>query len=219
MQTLFCPGIPGAGKTILTSIVVEDLIKRYHNMPDIGIAYIYCNFRRTNTQKAGNLFESLLKQLVERLPCVPASVKRTYEQSNKPPTSRPSMGKFSELLQEVILSYSRVFMVMDALDECQMSNGERDMFLDKLSDLQKETGANVFATSRFIPEIEDRFEGDMRLEILAKSADIERYLVGHMSRLPLFVKLNSILQEEIRTAIINSVKGMHVALVHNLPHN
>src|SRR6267154_535868 len=27
-QTLFCPGIPGAGKTILTSIVVEELTTR-----------------------------------------------------------------------------------------------------------------------------------------------------------------------------------------------
>ena len=28
-QTLFCPGIPGAGKTILTSIVVEELTTRF----------------------------------------------------------------------------------------------------------------------------------------------------------------------------------------------
>jgi hypothetical protein len=44
-QTLFCPGIPGAGKTILTSIVVEELTTRFSNDPTIGIAYIYCNFR------------------------------------------------------------------------------------------------------------------------------------------------------------------------------
>src|SRR5947209_377555 len=32
-QTLFCPGIPGAGKTILTSIVVDDLIRGIQNDP------------------------------------------------------------------------------------------------------------------------------------------------------------------------------------------
>ena len=45
-QILFCPGIPGAGKTILTSIVVEELITRFENDGNIGIAYIYCNYRR-----------------------------------------------------------------------------------------------------------------------------------------------------------------------------
>src|SRR4051794_39963409 len=30
-QTLFCPGIPGAGKTVLTSIIIDDLCNRFHN--------------------------------------------------------------------------------------------------------------------------------------------------------------------------------------------
>ncbi|PVI01419.1 hypothetical protein DM02DRAFT_525133, partial [Periconia macrospinosa] len=30
-QTLFCPGIPGAGKKILTSIVVEELSTRFQD--------------------------------------------------------------------------------------------------------------------------------------------------------------------------------------------
>ncbi|MCJ1417968.1 hypothetical protein MMC32_004313, partial [Xylographa parallela] len=39
--TLFCPGIPGAGKTILTSIVVDDLYKRYPPDDLVGICYVY----------------------------------------------------------------------------------------------------------------------------------------------------------------------------------
>lgn len=37
-QALFCPGIPGAGKTILTSIVVEHLWAKFQNDASIGIA-------------------------------------------------------------------------------------------------------------------------------------------------------------------------------------
>jgi hypothetical protein len=44
-RTLFCPGIPGAGKTILTSIVVEELFTRFENNGNIGIAYLYCNYQ------------------------------------------------------------------------------------------------------------------------------------------------------------------------------
>ncbi|RYP28170.1 hypothetical protein DL767_007318 [Monosporascus sp. MG133] len=47
-RTLFCPGIPGAGKTILTSIVVDELTCRFTDDETVGIAYVYCNFRHTH---------------------------------------------------------------------------------------------------------------------------------------------------------------------------
>jgi hypothetical protein len=59
-QTLFCPGIPGSGKTILTSIVVDYLYSKCQIDPSIGIAYIYCNFRRQDEQKIDDLTASLL---------------------------------------------------------------------------------------------------------------------------------------------------------------
>lgn len=45
-QTFFCPGIPGAGKTILAAVVIDELTTQFSNDPTTGIAYIYCNFRR-----------------------------------------------------------------------------------------------------------------------------------------------------------------------------
>ena len=42
---LFCPGIPGAGKTITTSIVVDYLLKLHRNDGTVGIAFLYCNFQ------------------------------------------------------------------------------------------------------------------------------------------------------------------------------
>jgi hypothetical protein len=64
-QSLFCPGIPGAGKTMLTSITVEHLCTKFQNDTTVGIAYVYCNFRRQDEQKPHNLLSSLLKQLIQ----------------------------------------------------------------------------------------------------------------------------------------------------------
>jgi Cdc6-like AAA superfamily ATPase len=58
-RTLFCPGIPGAGKTVLTSIVVEELFTRFENNGNIGIAYLYCNYRQQHQQKFEDLIASL----------------------------------------------------------------------------------------------------------------------------------------------------------------
>jgi hypothetical protein len=43
-QTLFCPGIPEAGKTMITSFIVDHLCTKFQNDASIGIAYIYCNY-------------------------------------------------------------------------------------------------------------------------------------------------------------------------------
>jgi Cdc6-like AAA superfamily ATPase len=40
-KTLFCSGIPGAGKTILTSIVVDHVLSKFRADLDVGIAYLY----------------------------------------------------------------------------------------------------------------------------------------------------------------------------------
>src|SRR5215471_9886748 len=44
-QTLFCPGIPGAGKTMIVSIVVDHLSAKFKNDANISIAYIYCSYQ------------------------------------------------------------------------------------------------------------------------------------------------------------------------------
>jgi hypothetical protein len=89
-QTLFCPGIPGAGKTILSSIVVDYLYTNLQNDPNIGLAYLYCNFRRQHEQKLEDLIASLLKQLVQGQSSVPDSVQTLYNQ-HKDKRTRPSL--------------------------------------------------------------------------------------------------------------------------------
>ena len=50
-QTLFCPGIPGAGKTILASVVIDDLNIRFRKDSSVGVVYIYYDYRLRDEQK------------------------------------------------------------------------------------------------------------------------------------------------------------------------
>jgi Cdc6-like AAA superfamily ATPase len=211
-QTLFCPGIPGAGKTILTSIVVEELTKWFSNDPTIGIAYVYCNFKRQDEQKIENLLASLLRQLAESQPSLPGAVTELYD-SHKTKQTRPSLDEISRSLQVVTTLFSRVFIIVDALDECQISDGCRQRFLLSLFDLQAKCGANLFATSRPISSIEKEFEGNSKLEIRASEEDVQEYLNSHLFRLPKFVDRSPKLQEEIKTDIVKAVDGMCVVYI------
>ncbi|KAK4656916.1 hypothetical protein QC762_0040510 [Podospora pseudocomata] len=206
-QTLFCPGIPGAGKTILTSVVVDHLGSKFHNDPKIGIAYIYFNFQRQDKQTIDDLLASVLKQIAESQPSVPGSVKDLFDKHMFKRT-RPLLDETLRVLQSVAATCSRVFIVVDALDECQTSEGCRRRFLSELFNLQKMHGINIFATSRSITEIVDRFKTSISLEIRASTADVAQYLEGHISQLPSFVQQDRRLREEITAGISEAVDGM-----------
>ncbi|CAI7596968.1 unnamed protein product [Penicillium viridicatum] len=202
--TLFCPGIPGAGKTICSAILVDDLTTRFENKPDVGIAYIYCNFNRQDEQKAQDLLLSLLKQLSQKKASVPDAVKDLYKRY-KTTSTRPRFDEISKALHSVISTYSGVFIVIDALDECEYTC--RTRVLDEIVKIHASAGANVLATSR-PTEINDLFRSGAFLEIRAHENDVRRYLDGNMFRLPGFVSRNTALQEEIMTVISHHVQGM-----------
>lgn len=209
-RVLFCPGIPGAGKTILTSIVVDYLCTKFQKDMDIGIAYLYCNFRQQDDQKAKDLLASLLKQLARGLPSLPESVKSLYDSHNNKQT-RPTFNEISKALQSVAALYSTTFIVIDALDECQVANGHRAALLSEVFSLQVKCQSSFFATSRFIPEITESFNKTTWLEIRASNQDVQRYLDSHISQLPRCVLHSSELQDEIKTEIIKAVNGMYVS--------
>lgn len=202
-QTLFCTGIPGAGKTILTSIVVDDLIAKFEKDNNVGIAFLYCNFRRHHEQKADNLLASLLKQLSERQPSLPEGVNSLYYSHNEKRT-RPLYDEILRTLSFVAAQHTRVFFVVDALDECQ----DTARLLKELFNIQKKCRVNIFATSRPIPEIKEKFKGLPHVEVNAADEDVRRYLEGRIGQLQSFVQENRELQKDITTGIAEAVDGM-----------
>lgn len=204
-RTLFCPGIPGAGKTILTSIVIDYLQQTLGNSGSVGIAYLYCNFRQGQT--LSNLLLSLLKQLLQGRPSLPESVKCLYEDHIRR-GSRPGVDEIMRVLQSVSTDYERTFMIVDALDQCSVSDGTRQRFLEEIFSLQKKTGLSLLATSGRIEEIEKQFKDSAFLEIQAHYKNIQSYLDSEMLRLPSFISRNLNLQKEIKLSISKAVKGM-----------
>ena len=185
--------------------MIDDLNTRLQNDPSIGTAYLYCDFRRRDEQKAEDLLASLLKQLSQEQSTLPGDLKRLHDR-HKDKRTRPSLHEISKTLHDVAAVYLRIFIVVDALDECQISDGCRMRFLSEIFDLQAKCGANLFATSRFIPEIIETFKGTTSLEIRASDEDVRVYLASRISESE-FDVLKSY-HDEIKTAITKVVDGM-----------
>lgn len=211
-ETLLCEGIPGAGKTILTSIVIDQLTTKFHHGVDdlsTGIAYIY--FRHDQIEeKADNLLLSVLKQLAQTRLSLPSCITTLYEQHHGKGI-RPSLEAVSSVLKSVISTYSRTFIAIDALDECPNINDFRMRFLAEILTLRSKSKVNIFATTRPNTEIAKQFEGSTSMEILARGEDVRKYLDDHMHRLPNFVCKDANLKSEVETTIMNSVQGMYGA--------
>jgi hypothetical protein len=195
---------------MIISIIVEHLSIKFQSDANIGIAYLYCNFRRQQEQKPADLLANLLKQLVQGQPFMPESMKSLYKR-HKGKRTRSSFDEISKVLRSIFADYLRAFIIIDALDECQVSDGSRKMLLSEIFNLQAKTRANLCATSRFIPEIIKEFKGSILLEIRAGEEDVQRYLGGHLSQLSSVVLRSPDLQEEIKTEIIGAVDGMYVS--------
>ncbi|CAI6334754.1 unnamed protein product [Periconia digitata] len=205
-KTLFCPGIPGAGKTILTAIVVDNLYEKHGRNHDTGIAYIYCNFQRQQEQKPEDLLLSLIKQFAQSQSSLPESLRQCYGYHN-PKRTRPSMEETEELLHSVLALYSRAFIIVDALDECSASEGGREKLFSVIFRLQARTGANIFATSRLDEDIAKMFQNPLSFHIRASDQDVVRYLNKRIS-LMRPDSTNEELEGTIREGVSSAVDGM-----------
>jgi len=210
-RILFCPGIPGAGKTMIASIVVDHLFKKFRNDPGIGIAFLYCNFRQQKEQRLIDLFLNLLKQFSQGQPLRPECVTRLYKAHERHRT-RPSFREISDALYSVIANCSRAFIIIDALDECSATDRIISLFMEELFSLQAKTGSSVFATSRPILGIPTEFQrrGSSILEIRAslRDEDIGRYLDGHINQISTFVREAPGVEKKIKSAIVKAADGM-----------
>ncbi|KAL7957331.1 ankyrin repeat-containing domain protein [Trichoderma compactum] len=209
---LFCPGIPGAGKTVFTSIVVDHLHSRFQEDSKTGIAYFFFDYKQQDEQTTDALLARLLRQLAACQSSLPEAVHELYRQHD----TRPSTEELIRVLKSVTAMYSRIFIMIDALDECKSSNGTRLSVLSCIFKLRSEIRANFFITSRFNTEISSAFSGIPTLEIRASDEDARGYLSDNMVHLPKFVRDDPSLQEAIIDSILQAVQGMFLVAQFHL---
>ncbi|KAI9369796.1 hypothetical protein BJX61DRAFT_125537 [Aspergillus egyptiacus] len=208
-KTIYCRGIPGAGKTVMTAVVVDHLRSTFQDNPAVGIACIYCSAQNKTEQSCNGIFLSLLRQLTRQLSYTPEMVKRMYDRHTRA-GDRPSFHETVDALQDTISRFRRTFIVVDALDELVNSTSSPKQLIREISALQEKSRVNVFATSRLVPEISGEFKQSTLVDIRATEEDVARFLDSHIKELPAFVAETPGLESEIKTGIISTTDGMLV---------
>jgi hypothetical protein len=185
-------------------LVVHHLEKIFRDNDKVAVACIYCNYKEAAEQTVPNLIASLLKQIVQPSPTISEQVKSLYTY-HKNRGTRPVLDEVVKVLGSEIMTYSRVFVVVDALDECREDDSTRAKLMKLLLSLPKNT--SVMVTSRNLPSIAQDFGGAERLDIRAIDDDVTTYIKNRLSVAPRHLKK---LQETIVSKIVDNINGMYV---------
>jgi hypothetical protein len=205
--TLFCPGIPGAGKTMMAAIASDYLVNKVRNSTT-GVAWLYCSYKSRIEQTVDTLLASILKQLIQSESPGIIDILMKLHQEYIVAGTRPTADELLKTLQAVLSKYSTVHIVVDALDECSAEDGTRRRLLAHLRALQGHTDLRLMVTARHIPDIIDEFTGASILEVRAHNEDVRRFLSGQIDRLPKCVQRDAELQQTIHEKIIEAIDGM-----------
>ncbi|KAF2812133.1 uncharacterized protein BDZ99DRAFT_383210, partial [Mytilinidion resinicola] len=206
IESLWCWGIPGAGKTVLSSIVVNKLRQsRIEDLrKEIGIVVIYLKYNEPE-QTVDSLLGSVLKQLIQDSNVLDQAVQDLYEhhrQRNTPPPLESIVVR----LQKALETYKEVFLVIDGLDEC-----EEETRWDLIEHVSKFPGVRLMVTSRYLSAIEEELENFVRLEIRAHKMDIELFVEYQIQRnrnLRRMVLRAPRLRQDIKSAVVNTAENM-----------
>jgi hypothetical protein len=152
----------------------------------------------------------LVQQLVQNNPDIPHDLEVFHEAHarNQPPTP-PTLTECVRLLRSQLAGYPSVFLVVDALDECEVQT--RNELCAKLQNLPE--NIHLLITSRDISELEYEINPSARLEILANGNDIEIYIedqIEQMPRLKRHTGTDPELRGLIKRTIRDNAQGMYV---------
>jgi hypothetical protein len=208
-QSIFCPGMPGAGKTMMAAITIDHLSKTIRSR-SAGLAYIFCNYKTQGDQNVTNLLGAILKQLVQDRPTMPYSVSRLYEKYSPRGTSI-TFEDCIGTLESVCGTYPAVYIIVDALDECSNRNdGTRSRLLKVLFDLQRIVDVRLMVTSRSIPDIVEEFLNVPMMEIRATAEDVKQFVSDRIYQLPKCVRGDDELKRLVMDKVVQAADGMLV---------
>ncbi|PZD29497.1 vegetative incompatibility protein HET-E-1 [Pyrenophora tritici-repentis] len=210
---LWLYGIPGCGKTILSSTIIEHLLQHCYDDTSMVTAYFYFDFNDTQKQDPKLMLRSLLYQLLQSSVVIPKGVDALIS-SCENGKRQPSLHTLLEVTRQAMQEFTQVYVILDALDECTQRSELMDM-LETVARWQL-NGLHLLMTSRKERDIERSLEsyvGEEDTICLQRDVvdkDIQRYVQQRLRDDKGLAKWNkdAAIRQEIEAALMSGARGM-----------
>lgn len=176
---------PGAGKTVLSSYLIDHYQQQRTNSMSYKVIYFFCKNSDEDKNTATSIIRSLLYQLLEVIeaPEYCGTMSQDIEAAmNKSGQHRAlEFGTLWSLFAAQISKLAvQPIVVLDALDECK----EPKMLTQHLQALSKSYGIRVIITSRKEKHIQKLLAEELSLEIRSEDieADIKAFIIAKVSK-------------------------------------
>ena len=165
-----------------SSLVIDSLCDQAGE-ENIAVAGLYCDFLAQQQQTVNNIMGAMLKQLVSRGE-VPEDLRNAFHKAKREFGGRgPLLGDLMGMLRTAIASIPRVFICVDALDEC-LPKYLPDLLRSLRNIAQESPTTKIFFTGR--PHVRDEmqrfFTKAVVMPIAPNTNDILSYVEMRLAR-------------------------------------
>lgn len=209
-------GIPGCGKTVLSSSVIEALKAGVPkgNLRSYAVAYFYFDFNDAKNRTIPNFLSSVLAQLCQCTRSLPASLKSLHKAcTEEGHHHRPSSAELLHAILDVSRQWHNVYLVVDALDECRLD--QREDLLQILQDIYSaDADIRLAITSRPEGDIKEALEDCVDTSICLQAdnigADISLYVQDVIRKDLKMRRWPSSDKQIVEHTLIERAQGMYV---------
>ncbi|KAJ3478881.1 hypothetical protein NLG97_g8460 [Lecanicillium saksenae] len=209
-RVLWCNGIQGSGKTTLVCTAIDELL-RSSVSPAKPLAYLYFDYQDHSSQGPLAVVTSILRQLLEQLPDLPTPVQEYYEGRDK--LQGREIAEYERLLEEVARASETMFIVFDALDECD----DIQYVLLLIEKLGQISNCRLMIASR--PHVYERVpasRGYSTITVEAHDEDIRRYVLERSNEADIYQIADEKFVEQLVEKLTRSASGMFLLPVLQL---
>jgi len=179
---------------------------------------IYCDFRDQREQTTTNIIGAILKQLLvkgETLEHVQTAFQKAKTEVGGRGLRLPDM---VQMLKQAVAILPRVFIFIDALDEC-LPKHLLGLLVSLKDILRGSPRTRIFLTGRLQVEAKiTRYFTGLTVPIIPKRHDIKRYLEKRLEMDPESVAMSDSLRADILIIIPERISEMYVG-ASTVPHS
>jgi hypothetical protein len=225
-NVLWCHGIQGSGKTHIAyelslfyfcfywsssansrcrSIII-DLFLESSSCETSPMAFFYFDHQDQLSQTTSSVLCCILRQLLEKLPEIPASVVELFKKRG--PKGQIPLHECERLLVDLASSLRQAYLVFDGLDESE----HQKSFLQSIQQLVRSRNVRLLVTSRpHIRDLTDIFQYYPNLRIEAHEEDIKTYLYQELHRGGIYDIADEEFVNKLTLMLSQGAEGMYVS--------
>ena len=173
-QPLWCHGDAGAGKTILSAIIIDHLSSTLMTK-HTGLAWLYIDYREQDIHSIETLFTNILVHMFKQRGEISNSMMKSLGFNWE--GVKPTPAEYKSWLQEEIQKFSRTIIIIDALDEMRTT----ELCKQLKNQLQSLTPPiSLLVTSRSQRELPFLRGVSIEIEVKPRKGDVILYIESRL---------------------------------------